>query len=70
MFKKFIEDERGISEEVFKLAMIVVVVAAVLAILASILSSVWESSDTAVDTTGEAMETLADQALCEAEGTC
>lgn len=70
MLKKFIEDERGISEEVFKLAMIVVVVAAVLAILASILSGVWKSTDTAVNKTGGAMETLADQALCEAEGTC
>jgi len=68
MLKKFIEDERGISEEVFKLAMIVIVVAAILAILASILSSIHDTAPGAVETTGEAMQELADQALEEAEG--
>ncbi len=42
---KFISDERGASEEVFKLAMIVVIVAAVLAVLAFIIDGVWKSAE-------------------------
>lgn len=67
MFKKFLLDERGISEEVFKLAMIVIVVAAILAVLASIISTVREDSTSAVETTGDAMNELADKALEEAQ---
>ena len=67
MFKKFIEDERGISEEVFKLAMIVIVVAAVLAILASILKSVDDSSKKITTTTSDVTEEEA-RKFCENQG--
>ena len=65
MFKDFIEDERGISEEVFKLAMIVIVVAAILAILASILKPTREGSISAVNNTVETMNCITGEQLCD-----
>ncbi len=68
MFKKFICDERGVSDEVFKLAMIIIIMAAVLAVLAAIIKPVGESSKTATNAVSKAMECEANKTLCEQQG--
>jgi len=57
--KNFIVDDRGIGENVFQLALIVIIVAAVLAVLAFVLNSVWEASKTTsteVEESGQQVE--------------
>ncbi len=41
--KNFIADDRGVGEDVFRLALIVIIIAAVLAVLATVLSQVKEA---------------------------
>jgi len=57
----FLEDERGVSGEVFKLAMAVIVIAAILALLAGLIGTVKESSTESVETTGEAMKNFSNR---------
>ncbi|MBN2517293.1 MAG: hypothetical protein JXB14_00450 [Candidatus Altiarchaeota archaeon] len=51
----FLADEEGITSEVFKLALAIIVVSAILAILASLLSGVRESGQQSVDNVGDAL---------------
>jgi hypothetical protein len=58
-------DESGISGEVFKLALAAIVMAAILAILANMLSSVRESGQETINNTGDAMVALSKKLLNE-----
>lgn len=53
MLIKFLGDERGISSEVFKLAVAVIVAAAVIGIIIGLVISFRESSEPAVEQLGE-----------------
>lgn len=64
MIIKFLKDERGISAEVFKLAVAVIVAAAVLGIIIGLIVSFRESSDASVEKVGEG---LLDEAQSDAE---
>jgi len=64
-FEEFLKDEEGMSEEIFKLAMVVIVMAAVLVILASVLNPVGESANESATKVSEGMETMADKTACE-----
>lgn len=62
---KIIKDKRGVSEEIFKLALIVIVIAAVLSILAGLLSGVKDSANESVNAVDEGMESMAKKTACE-----
>lgn len=53
MIIKFLNDERGISTEVFKLAVAVIIVAAVIGIIIGMVISFRESSEASVETFGD-----------------
>jgi hypothetical protein len=57
----FLEDEQGISAEVFKLALAIIVVAAILSIMASMLFSVRESGTESVNSTAQALEDFSER---------
>ena len=65
--KQFIVDDRGIGENVFQLALIVIIVAAVLAVLAYVLSTVWTASEDLGGATEDSGQDAAKQA-CEMRG--
>lgn len=50
--------QKGMSSEVFKLALAVLIVAAVLAVMAPMFSGVRESGTAAINATGSALEEL------------
>lgn len=53
MIVKLLNDERGISAEVFKLAAAVIIVAAIIGIIIGIVISFRESSEASVETFGD-----------------
>jgi len=53
MITKFLGDERGISAEVFKLAVAVIIAAAVIGIIIKLVISFRESSESSVEKVGE-----------------
>lgn len=53
--RSFLRDENGISSEVFKLALAIIVISAILAILASLFSGVREAGELSIENTGDAL---------------
>ncbi len=62
---KFISDERGVSDSVFKLALAVIIFAAIIAILVAVLNQL-KGAEKASDTTTEARKVGINNTLNEA----
>lgn len=63
---KFISDERGVSESVFKLALVVIIFAGVIALIVAVIKPLMDSQEEAGDTMKEARDTHINKALDQA----
>jgi len=70
MFEKFLKDEKGQTDSVFKVALVVIVIAAVLAVVAVVMGDVWSSTETIATQTTSAADTTADSVGCLTTGSC
>ncbi len=64
------KNKKGQTDSVFKLALVVIIIAAVLAVVAYMMGSAWTGAGDIASSTTEATGTVEDSTNCMVTGTC
>jgi len=70
MLQEFLKDERGQSDSVFKVALVVIIIAAVLAVVAVVMGDAWGGAETIAKQTKTATKTTKESVACLTTGAC